>query len=771
MKKRLSATILALLILSGCGSAAVESTHSVGPFYSAEYRTLEPPTETAYNLCLMDGIVYDLGSREEMEGLWAISTEGREAKQLRCGCSPEELSELLPEGATDLNKSLYNLIPGAEGELLAFGTLSYSLPDPNNDVLFSDGSRIPMGRQEYLQFVEYFDTEGESKSFFFLPELSYWVSPLTDAEGRLAILDEGMVLHLYSRQGEMLKKMDAQRLGYASQLLRLPDGQMAVLSLGSSNLELWRIDWERETFDKLTEIPEWNASVWPGAFGWDYLVNSGTQLYGINADGARGPILVWLNADLDGNLLTSLLPSQDGDSVLCLFSDRKRGGSGQEIGLARIQESDFQPQNEKTVLTLACMGLEDSVAEAVLRFNRSDPVYRIQVKDYSVYNSSDTMNAGLTALHTDIIAGHIPDLFCTKELPIHDYERLGLLEDLWPWIEADAELGGRDALVTPLFDALSLKGALYQIAPFFEIYTVCGKTSLLGNRQGWTLQEFHRVWDNLPEGTQIMDDWKTRESALISSLCIRVDDFVDRDTGSCSFDSEEFRELILFAELFPQQVPRQSEKVNESLKIRDGEQMLKNCCLVDFRDIAFESDLIGEPVSFVGLPGAGGNGSAFDILGGMSMSANSPYKEAAWRFMREVLDKDRQLAAKNGLAVGFPTNRAAFDTLLARERKAEYQKNPDGSLMLDAQGQPIELPRGGRQVIGGPVTPIYALTDAQTEQFLTLLENTHAMRYWDDTVIDVVREEAAAYYAGDKSLDQICASIQKRIQLQLDEKK
>lgn len=49
-------------------------------------------------------------------------------------------------------------------------------------------------------------------------------------------------------------------------------------------------------------------------------------------------------------------------------------------------------------------------------------------------------------LTMEIAAGKIPDLFYTAILPINRYAGKGILEDLWPYIEKDAELGGRGGL-------------------------------------------------------------------------------------------------------------------------------------------------------------------------------------------------------------------------------------------------------------------------------------------------------------------------------------
>jgi hypothetical protein len=64
---------------------------------------------------------------------------------------------------------------------------------------------------------------------------------------------------------------------------------------------------------------------------------------------------------------------------------------------------------KKTVLTLACMGLDWNLRSQIVKFNRTSDQYRIEVQDYSEYNTGDDYTAGLTKLGTEILSGKVPD--------------------------------------------------------------------------------------------------------------------------------------------------------------------------------------------------------------------------------------------------------------------------------------------------------------------------------------------------------------------------
>ena len=290
---------------------------------------------------------------------------------------------------------------------------------------------------------------------------------------------------------------------------------------------------------------------------------------------------------------------------------------------------------------------------------------------------------------------------------------------------------------------------------------------------GWSMEEFLAAWAQMPEDATIMEPWRTRQSALTTSICLRLDDFVDRENATCRFDSMEFRELIHYTELFPQEsVKDPKDSRTEYQRVIEHDQMLIQGYLCNFRDVTMDTDYLQDQVVYVGLPGASGNGSSFELSGGFAMAENSRHKEGAWRFLHLLLDAEMQLRGDDSFFVGFPSNRIAFETLMDREMKVEYVTDADGNYLHDANGEKIPKSRGMRQLgENGPVIPVYPMTREQADALMNLINTTTCVRYWDGAVMDIVIEEIGAYYAGDRSLDKACENIQRRVQLYLEEQK
>jgi hypothetical protein len=79
-----------------------------------------------------------------------------------------------------------------------------------------------------------------------------------------------------------------------------------------------------------------------------------------------------------------------------------------------MTKTPYTAVEQKTTLTFACMYLDWNIRSQIIKFNRSNSDYRIEVEDYSEYNTNDDYTAGLTKLTTEIISGKVPDILDTQ---------------------------------------------------------------------------------------------------------------------------------------------------------------------------------------------------------------------------------------------------------------------------------------------------------------------------------------------------------------------
>lgn len=93
---------------------------------------------------------------------------------------------------------------------------------------------------------------------------------------------------------------------------------------------------------------------------------------------------------------------------------------------------------------MAVMYIDDNIQKAILSFNRSGGDYRIEVTDYSEFNTEEDYSAGMTKLTTEIMSGDMPDILALGQLPYRQLAAKGLLADLYPYLDGDGALSRDD---------------------------------------------------------------------------------------------------------------------------------------------------------------------------------------------------------------------------------------------------------------------------------------------------------------------------------------
>ena len=563
--------------------------------------------------------------------------------------------------------------------------------------------------------------------------------------------------------GEQKCKLTCEN-GYMSELVRLADGRIAAMlyrdgaqgERGQNTITL--IDPEAKDWGE--DVPvSFNAyELYPGGGDYDYYYNIDSNFYGATLETGEGEKLFnWINCDIDSNDINIVVPLADG-RVLCVLTHWTEGGNQCELAVLTKTEADQVQQ--KTVLTYACMYVDYNLRSRIIDFNKTNEQYRIEVADYSEYNTEDDYDAGLLKLSTEIIGGKVPDVISTSQLPIQQYAAKGLLEDLWPYIEADPELG-REAVVEPVFQALEQDGKLYQVTPSFSVYTVAGSPALVGDTPGWTLDELYAALDQLPEGAQVFSQYTVRDDILQQCCAMAMDEFVNWETGVCSFDSPEFIQILEFAASFPAEFDwdnyNSDDYESEYSRIQSGKQLLSIVNNSEFQEFLLNEALFGGEVTFIGFPTTSGNGSAFQISSGLAMSSSCADKEGAWQFIRTVLNADYQ----EDNVWEFPTNQAAFDAKLEEATTPIYYTDPE-------TGEQVEQSQGGWGW-DELMVEMYALKQEQADQVLELINSTNRVYSYDQEIFDIISDDAGAFFEGQKSAEETAALIQNRVSLYVNE--
>lgn len=512
-------------------------------------------------------------------------------------------------------------------------------------------------------------------------------------DGSALLMYNQRIAVLVDAQGQVQLCEDLQNWWDAP--IVLPDGRPAFRGHEGDGSVLRPFNFETKSFDEDISLPYSAYQLYPSAGSYSFCYMDSSTLYGYDvATQTTTKLAMLINCDIDESTLRSAYMDEN-DEIICLLSDY----SSDKTELARVKQVDAASLPQVTTLRLACNYISKDLRTQVLNFNRANKDVRIEVVDYSQFNTEDDYSAGVTKLNTEIISGNVPDIFVSDQLPIEQYGAKGLLYDLYTLIDADGELS-RESFIPNILKAMESDGKLYSIASSFGIMSLVGNADVVGEEMGWTLQEMMDVINAHPEVQYVLDPGTTKAAILQTMLALNLNEYVDWATGECSFNSQDFIDMLDFLKIFPEEFTYDDPGTGPYELMSDGRQLLLQYDLRDFVD--YQTCIVstkGEAV-FKGYPTAEGVGNVLSYADSpLCISTACKAPEEAWRFISSLLDEDSD---EIEYFSGLPINARAYDAAEAEAMKKETYKDEE-------TGEVKEWPR--RTVGWGDFTiDIYAMT-------------------------------------------------------------
>ncbi|MBP5282921.1 MAG: hypothetical protein J6Z22_10535, partial [Lachnospiraceae bacterium] len=150
----------------------------------------------------------------------------------------------------------------------------------------------------------------------------------------------------------------------------------------------------------------------------------------------------------------------------------------------------------------------------------------------------------------------------------------------------------------------------------------------------------------------------------------------------------------------------------------------------------------------------------------------SKNKDAAWSFVESMIAND---AADTWTSFGFSSLKSVFEQQKKEALDVDYLYDENGDIITDENGNPYyENGGGGYTMIGDDgetwdyvYKPVTAEEVAMVEKLLA--GATAADFSVDQELNKIITEEAASFFKGDKSVDEVVAIIQNRVSLYLKE--
>ena len=494
------------------------------------------------------------------------------------------------------------------------------------------------------------------------------------------------------------------------------DGHLAVMERSGDKDVVLLLDFEAQTWGENYELAVDGRGLFPGTVE-DLYVGDERQLYGMDlSTGILTPLLNWLDTGTNSDV-SEVYALADGSYLI---------NAGFTLSFAR-------PFEGESCITLILATLDPVFVEgAVLNFNASQSEYKITVRDYSQYNTSESDTAGLEQLGLDIAAGEVPDIFHLQGIPVSRYAALGLLEDLYPYIDSDPEFD-REDIIPSFLSAMEMDGKLYALSPHVCIRTYIAAEGMLSN--DWTFSELKTLSDGIDPFAGVLTSYE-----FLRDMAGGTDSlFVDWDAGTCDFDTQEFIDLLTIASLLPADRRGEYEfsEYEPKLSLDDIQTPLS---------IMVPTAVQGRETNVYGYPGR--DGSRFLLSPttvSWAISSTSEHKDGAWQFVRMFLSQEWQ--SSNGI----PITCAVFEERIEEE------------IAHVESGHTIELPSANG------TWAEYAFSMDYIEEFEGLVESVTGIYEYDSSLMSIIWSEAQAFFAGDKSAEDAARIIQSRASIYMAE--
>ena len=517
---------------------------------------------------------------------------------------------------------------------------------------------------------------------------------------------------------------------------------------GDNGMEIVKLDGKTgEKLDSYTNLP-YSSSNDCMVIGKDERVyyNTASSLYVLNEDTRNMEEVVnWLDSDIDGETIQAYTALSEDKIYIVVYNWQEENSDYEEV---LLEKKEMSPENERIELTYATTYLDSSLRSVILKFNRTNGIYRIKTKIYE--DQQDTV------FLADLTGNNPPDLVDISSLNYRSLLAKELFADLKPLIEEDSDLKLED-YVENVMQSGELDGKLYFVRPTFSITTLVAKKSNIEGAQLEDLTGFIKFIKNRPAGSKVFE-YATKEDLLSVLLSYNINSFIDWETGTCKFDSEDFLNILELCNEMPLNYEEDPDGNDLVEDLRNNKVLFQSLYINKYQEIQVYKKMLEDDISFVGYPS---NNEMVPMISSpnMAIAITNSCKdtEGAFAFIKELLSDEVQ---ESDRWYELPVKKSALEKEFEKDQKAEYETLEDGTKQ--------EVSKGGYGFVNWQCE-IYAATEDEINILRELIDQAKVSAVYDNELFSMINEEAQAYFNGQKSAGEVAKIIQSRLSLYVSE--
>ena len=395
-------------------------------------------------------------------------------------------------------------------------------------------------------------------------------------------------------------------------------------------------------------------------------------------------------------------------------------------------------------MTIGVWQSSDALKRKVIDFNRRNKECHVGIVEYgekiSGRSTLEEYNEAIDHMMLDYLTDKGTDmLIISYDVDIQKIAEGGLIEDLTDYLNKSVAINSSD-FFEPLIRQATYGTCLAYLPERFEIQTILGKEAIWGKRSGWTINDMLEMAETNINAYMFAPSLRDmRDYYQDGSLQIAI--FLNDWLFALDEANQTNKDLLLgLLELTKKEYLNLDDlNGNQVLEAYDtGKIMAMSLDIADFSDLTrLKRRVFGmDTVCAIGYPTRSGkNGHVMFAKNGIAMLRTCKEKELAFSFMQYYVSN-----WEKDLENGFSAKMSIFDEQMKQAMEVAEKVPKNGKAKEFVKEDLLLLKKIMEEVDGG---------EGMTDQI----------------VLNIVSEEAKAFYAGEKTAEEVCNIILNRVRL------
>ncbi len=564
-----------------------------------------------------------------------------------------------------------------------------------------------------------------------------------DREGKVCLAGTQGDLYLFNEEGQIVRIEKAPwdgdtYNGSTCGLVNAGENGIYTWLLNGRKLSLQKVNMENGTLGKVIEVnvegtPNVTLTLYNG-YDHGILIDDSDSLWCyLPGQGAPEHILNWGDSTIGLKQYTVDTIGVLEDRSLYIAAHEPL----QDVALIHICNKDTSEISEVPETQVITIGIIKQFQNSMDNLSKGIIAYEEETGCRAELYTYDSV----FDMEIDLVKGEGPDLICLGKFGM-DADILtakGVLENLEPYFENSSTVK-MDDILPAFWRAGVIDGRFRCVHCSFWLTGLLVKEGVT-DHGSWTVEDYIRLGEEetdipltLAYGSN--KDWY-RTSVLESLIRWDRERYVDWTEKKCYFDSNDFISLVeRISRLKIQKSDEEYSRSKEAYmnRVFQGEELIGEWSISRPPDLVYYMEAMDTEYGSLELAGypTWEEEPFFSLEGLTSLGLNSAStkKEAAWRFLEVLLSKDFQEKIEI-----IPARQDVFEIFIDKEY---YNKT-----VLSEEGK---------------------------ELLRYLVEHAHwEAGAYTDKIIDIIHEEVAPVWAGDRTAEQAADIIQNRVSVYMSE--